>query len=122
MLLLSVSEFMCCPVFLFAHVHNEHAPLAVPLGWTERVLGSFLAPLVLSNSAHQAFIKLSLVCLPIMISVSLPLVHPQAVLSMFLIASEGLNIHKSHEELSLGSVCDFDVYYSKLIEIHNSLR
>lgn len=77
--------------------------LLVLLGWTERFLGSVLVPLVLSNSS------LSLVCLPIMVPMSLPHgphVHPQAVLSMFLTESVGLNIHKSNKKLSLGSVCD----------------
>lgn len=72
------------------------------------VLGSVLAPLVLSNGAHQLSIKLSLICLPIMARMSLPLVHPQAVLTMFLIASVGLNVHKSHDELwrkELPGVC-----------------
>lgn len=92
-------KFMYYPVSLFTHTHNEHAPLASSLGKDRRAPSSVLAPLVLSNDAHQLSIKLSLVCLPIMVSMSMPLVHPQAVLSMFLIASVGLNIDKSHKEL-----------------------
>lgn len=108
--LLFVSMSSCVILSFYSHMHIMKMPhLLVLLGWTERVLGSVLAPLVLSNGAHQPFIKFSLVCLPTMVPMSLPLVHPQAVLSMFLIASVGLNIHKSHKEFP-GVCLWFDVY------------
>lgn len=45
-LALCIYEFMCYPVSLFTHIHNEHASLASSLGTDQRVLGSVSAPLV----------------------------------------------------------------------------
>lgn len=73
-LALCIHEFMCYPVFLFTHAHNEHAPLASSLGMDWKVSRLCLGvTCVLSNSSSLNY---HFVCLPIMVPTSLLCASP----------------------------------------------